>query len=113
MGAIQVQTLTPAKTATTDDKMSLIELLGRLPLGSSLRPALILYGGDEEATRCWEVRHDKLSFWIVRDTPAEALRAFIHAVDKRGLRPLLEGIDGQPNLPSIHQQSPVSKPAVI
>ncbi len=113
MGASQVKTIATAKSAATDDKISLLELLNRLPIGSTLRPALILYGGDEEATRCWEVKHEKLSFWVVRDTPEEAIRAFIHAVDKRGLRPLLEGTLTLPNPQSLHEQNSVSKPAVL
>jgi hypothetical protein len=83
MGASQIQIPLSKKTPALDGKDALPELLRRLPIGSTLRPALILYGGDEEATRCWEVRHEKLSFWVVRDTPEEAVRAFIHAVDKR------------------------------
>lgn len=113
MGASQVKTIAIAKSAPTDDKLPLLELLNRLPIGSTLRPALILYGGDDEATRCWEVKHEKLSFWVVRDTPEEAIRAFIHAVDKRGLRPLLEGVAGLPNSNHIHEQNPVSQPAVL
>lgn len=98
-----------------DGKDSLSELLKRLPIGSTLRPALILYGGDEEATRCWEVKHEKLSFWVVRDTPEEAVRAFIHAVDKRGLRPMLEGVLSMPVTPAAPEKpaaTPV-KPAVM
>jgi hypothetical protein len=114
MGASQVKTLSTARSAAaTDDKISLGELLNRLPLGSTLRPALILYGGDDEPTRCWEVRHEKLSFWVVRDTPEEAIRAFIHAVDKRGLRPYLEGTLSVPNSHSLHEQNSVPKPAVL
>jgi hypothetical protein len=113
MGASQVKTIATAKSAVTDDKVSLLELLNRLPIGSTLRPALILYGGDDEATKCWEVKHEKLSFWVVRDTPEEAIRAFIHAVDKRGLRPHLEGTLGLPNSQPSHEQNSVSKSAVI
>jgi hypothetical protein len=114
MGASQVKTLATARAAvTTDDKISLGELMNRLPLGSMLRPALILYGGEDEPTRCWEVRHEKLSFWVVRNTPEEAIRAFIHAVDKRGLRPYLEGTLSVPNSNSLHEQNSVPKPAVL
>ena len=110
MGASQIQTLSPKKTVVLEGAESLGELLKRLPVGSTLRPALILYGGDDEATRCWEVKHEKLSFWVVRDTPEEAIRAFIHAVDKRGLRPLLEGAM---SLPAMPEQSAVVKPAAM
>ena len=114
MGAIQVQALTPKKAAVIDDKASLADLLNRLPLGSTLRPALILYGGDEEPTRCWEVKHEKFSFWTIRDTPEEAIRAFNHAVDKRGLRPYLEGtVSVSTSSQSLHEQNPVSKPSVL
>lgn len=114
MGASQVKTIATARTApATDDKIPLGDLLNRLPVGSTLKPALILYGNDEEATRCWEVKHEKLSFWVVRSTPEEAIRAFIHAVDKRGLRPYLEGTMSVPNSNSIHEQNSVSKPAVL
>lgn len=113
MGASQVKTLGPVKAAVADEKGSLADLMNRLPVGSTLRPALILYGGDDEPTRCWEVRHEKLSFWVVRNTPEEAIRAFIHAVDKRGLRPYLEGTLAVPNSHSFNEQNPVSKPAVL
>jgi hypothetical protein len=114
MGASTVKTIATARTApATDDKIPLAELLNRLPVGSMLRPALILYGGDDEATRCWEVKHEKLSFWVVRSTPEEAIRAFIHAVDKRGLRPYLEGTMSVPNSHPLNEQNTVSKPAVL
>ncbi len=113
MGASQIQTLATKKAATLDAKDSLPELLNRLPVGSTLRPALILYGGDDEATRCWEVKHEKLSFWVVRDTPEEAVRAFIHAVDKRGLRPLLEGVMSLPMAQPMPEQLAVVKPAAM
>jgi hypothetical protein len=112
MGASQIQTLATKKAPAMDAKDSLPDLLKRLPIGSTLRPALILYGGDEEASRCWEVRHEKLSFWVVRDTPEEAVRAFIHAVDKRGLRPLLEGIMSMP-APSPMPEQSAAKPAAL
>jgi hypothetical protein len=113
MGASQVKTLTVASTNGTDDKVPLGDLLNRLPIGSILRPALIQYGGDDEPARCWEVKHEKLSFWVVRGTPEEAIRAFIHAVDKRGLRPYLEGAPAVPNSHSLHEQNSVPKPAVL
>ena len=112
MGASQIQTLVAKKTVALEAKDPLAELLKRLPIGSTLRPALIVYNGDEEATRCWEVKHDKLSFWIVRDTPEEAVRAFIHAVDKRGLRPLLDGSITAP-VPSSMVEHKVAKTAVL
>jgi hypothetical protein len=114
MGAIQVTALTPGKKTASDDKVSLADLLNRLPLGSTLRPALILYGGQDEPTRCWEVKHEKLNFWTIRDTPEEAIRAFVHAVDKRGLRPYLEGsITVSTSSQSLHEQNSLSKPAVL
>jgi hypothetical protein len=113
MGASTVKTLATARTAATDDKVPLGELLNRLPLGSILRPALILYGDNDEPTRCWEVKHEKLSFWVVRDTPEEAIRAFIHAVDKRGLRPHLEGTVTATKSHLSHEQNSVSKPSVL
>jgi hypothetical protein len=113
MGASTAKTIATARTAATDDKVSLGDLLNRLPLGSILRPALILYGDNDEATRCWEVKHEKLSFWVMRDTPEEAIRAFIHAVDKRGLRPHLEGTVTVTNSHLSHEQNSVSKPAVL
>jgi len=114
MGASQIQTLATKKTAALDVKDSLAELLNRLPVGSTLRPALILYGGDDEAQRCWEVKHEKLSFWVVRDTPEDAVRAFIHAVDKRGLRPLLEGVVSLPiPSPMAEQNGALVKPTVM
>jgi hypothetical protein len=115
MAAAQVikTPMATAKSAVGEEKGSIGDLLGRLPLGSTLRPSLIMYGGSDEATRCWEVRHEKLSFWVVRDTPEEAIRAFIHAVDKRGLRAHLEGTLGVPNSHPLHEQNIVPKPAVI
>lgn len=113
MGASQIQTLATKKASALEPKDSLAELLKHLPIGSTLRPALILYGSDEEATRCWEVKHEKLSFWVVRDTPEEAVRAFIHAVDKRGLRPLLEGVMGMPAPAPMPEQAAAVKPAAM
>jgi hypothetical protein len=105
--------LVTKKAPALDAKDSLPELLRRLPLGSTLRPALILHSGNEEASRCWEVKHEKLSFWVVRDTPEEAVRAFIHAVDKRGLRPFLEGALSLPVPSPKPELSLVPKPAVF
>ena len=113
MGASTAKTIATARTAVTDEKGSLADLLNRLPLGSILRPALILQGDNDEASRCWEVKHEKLSFWVVRDTPEEAIRAFIHAVDKRGLRAHLEGSLPVNNSHLSHEQNSVSKPSVL
>jgi hypothetical protein len=114
MAASQIQTLSAKKPAVVNPKETLDDLLNRLPIGSTLRPALILYGGDEEASRCWEVKHERLSFWVVRDTPEDAVRAFIHAVDKRGLRPLLEGTITPARPTSSPEQAAVGpRPAVM
>ena len=113
MGATQATS--PTKTAAAAVKDPLPELMNRLPVGSTLSPALILQGNEQEPRRRWEIKHDKLNFWVVRDTPEDAIRAFLHAVEKRGLRQLLDGPPMFPisSPPSLHEQNTVFKPSVV
>ena len=110
MGATQAL---PNKTPIAV-KDPLPDLMNRLPIGSTLRPSLILLGNERDAKRRWEIKHEKLNFSVLRDTPEEAIRAFLHEVDKRGLKELLEGPPAFPlSAPPIHEQSPVFKPTVV
>jgi len=111
MGASHTSSL--SKPAPALQKDTLAELLNRLPAGSSLSSGMIIQSNEHEPKRRWEIKHEKLNFWVVRDTPEEAVRAFLHAVDKRGLRPFLEGTLSLP-VPSSHlnEQNTVPQPAV-
>jgi hypothetical protein len=112
MGATHTSSLT--KAAAIPAKDTVAELLNRLPVGATISSGMIIQGNEHEPKRRWEIKHDKLNFWVIRDTPEEAARAFIHAVDKRGLRPFLEGTLSLPvTSPNLNEQNPVLKPAVV
>jgi hypothetical protein len=116
MGAIHATP--PAKPQPKEERDGMAELLGRLPVGTSLAPALIMQGAEQEPRRRWQIKHDKLNFFVVRDTPEEAVRAFLFAVDKRGLRPVLEGINTMPPTPPpppppMREPTLVPRPAVV
>jgi hypothetical protein len=108
MGAMHA---TPSnKTTATPGKDELAELLSRLPVGSTLAPALIIQGSEQEPRRRWQIKHEKLNFFVVRETPEEAMRAFLFAVEKRGLRPMLEGINTLPPTPPPPMREPTLVP---